>query len=577
MTLCGQCGRNGHNRRTCPTRKRKAPTGAGATEDGHAAGDCNAKRSCGGGGGRAEASAALKGEEAPEEDDRLPPSGRLAFVNAMQPEFTRDFLLPCLCGDVDALIALVHTCASLRDLVARQLTRLDCSKGGWTRPVMRLTDGIVFDRDLCFLGANLLELDVSQNTFSPDDKLTDAGVGEIAVRCPNLRRFAARDCRLVRTSIKTLAYRCPGLQEVDLSFYLRHDGASHGITNDSLAALARRCRNLTVLKIGRATSVTDAGLEAIGAHCKKLTTLDLGQCDRVRDDGVIAVARGCAALTHLELGYCSKVTSVALAALAEHRGNALVYLGFDGCARVTEAAEIDLVKRCHALRGHLGARFALAKRYCQGIDGEDQDQAKAALHWQLCAEQIRARLLQDRQLFPEPPSAMRARFERERPTLLPKITGTVQVDTWRGKKEFSAAQEALGKAVLADDPDAIARAVASDADVEAKAYFVRSGSMGGSLTAVFVAASHNNLHALRFLLCAAAADPNADGGKMSYSSIGRHTPFNAACISDSYDAARILFALGARLNHDGMGLSDSGCTCPDDIPHSLGCTCVRGK
>mgnify|MGYP004363522715 CR=1 FL=1 len=64
---------------------------------------------------------------------------------------------------------------------------------------------------------------------------------------------------------------------------------------------------------------------------------------------------------------------------------------------------------------------------------------------------------------------------------------------------------------------------------------------------------------------------------MSYSSIGRHTPFNAACISDSYDAARILFALGARLNHDGMGLSDSGCTCPDDIPHSLGCTCVRGK
>ena len=101
--------------------------------------------------------------------------------------------------------------------------------------------------------------------------------------------------------------------------------------------------------------------------------------------------------------------------------------------------------------------------------------------------------------------------------------------------------------------------------------------MGGSLTAVFVAASHNNLHALRFLLCAAAADPNADGGKMSYSSIGRHTPFNAACISDSYDAARILFALGARLNHDGMGLSDSGCTCPDDIPHSLGCTCVRGK
>ena len=119
MTKCSRCDRSGHNRRACPTRKRKAPTGAGAGEDTPSAGDRNAKRLCGGGGGRAEAAAALKGEEAPEEDDRLPPSGRLAFVNAVQPEFARDFLLPCLSDDVGALLALVHTL-----VVRQQLPRL---------------------------------------------------------------------------------------------------------------------------------------------------------------------------------------------------------------------------------------------------------------------------------------------------------------------------------------------------------------------------------------------------------------------------------------------------------------------
>ena len=242
MTKCSRCGRSGHNRRACPTGKRKAPTGAGAGEDAPSAGDRNAKRPCSGGGGRAEAAAALKGEEAPEEDDRLPPSGRLAFVNAVQPEFARDFLLPCLSDDVDALLALVHTCASLRDLVAGQLTRLDCTK----RERRRFTDDVVFDRNLCFLGANLLELDVSQvgNLYGDDRSLTDAGVCEIANRCPNLRRFVARRRPFIQDSVKTLAYRCSRLEEVDLAPGNLAPGIPahpfQNVTNGSISVLARR-------------------------------------------------------------------------------------------------------------------------------------------------------------------------------------------------------------------------------------------------------------------------------------------------------------------------------------------------
>ena len=37
MTWCSRCGRTGHNKRSCPSKKRKAPAGGGAGEDGRPA------------------------------------------------------------------------------------------------------------------------------------------------------------------------------------------------------------------------------------------------------------------------------------------------------------------------------------------------------------------------------------------------------------------------------------------------------------------------------------------------------------------------------------------------------------
>ncbi len=138
-----------------------------------------------------------------------------------------------------------------------------------------------------------------------------------------------------------------------------------------------------------------------------------------------------------------------------------------------------------------------------------------------------------------------------------------------------AAQKALGRAVEADDPDAVARAVASDADVEAKVYRWQDGRMGGyggfvytatggKYTAVYVAACNNKLRALRFLLCAAGADPNADYGSSNHSSSGRRTPCYAACISHHHDAVRMLVARGARPDHSTSDCQP--CTCSADIP-----------
>ena len=139
---------------------------------------------------------------------------------------------------------------------------------------------------------------------------------------------------------------------------------------------------------------------------------------------------------------------------------------------------------------------------------------------------------------------------------LPKLAG--------GKE---AAQKALIEAVKADDPDAVARAVASDADVEAKVYYA-NGPMGGDCTAVFVAAYKNKLRALRFLLCAAGADPNADcGSSRDRSSSGRYTPCYVACREHHHAAVRMLVARGARPDHSkGYWDGSHKCTCPADIP-----------
>ena len=46
MGLCSRCGKRGHNKRTCPTRKkRKAPSGAGAGDGGRPAGGADGDRS----------------------------------------------------------------------------------------------------------------------------------------------------------------------------------------------------------------------------------------------------------------------------------------------------------------------------------------------------------------------------------------------------------------------------------------------------------------------------------------------------------------------------------------------------
>ena len=104
------------------------------------------------------------------------------------------------------------------------------------------------------------------------------------------------------------------------------------------------------------------------------------------------------------------------------------------------------------------------------------------------------------------------------------------------------------------------------------------GTMGGensTSTAVHVAARNGNVRELRFLLAAAGADPNIDGGSNSGSSSGKRTPCYGACSRHHHDCVRVLLALGATPDHSTRTGDGLKCTCPGDIAHASGCKCVQ--
>ena len=135
-----------------------------------------------------------------------------------------------------------------------------------------------------------------------------------------------------------------------------------------------------------------------------------------------------------------------------------------------------------------------------------------------------------------------------------------------------AAQALLGEACKAGDLDRCKRAVAGGADPNAREHkhdngAIVGGRLGGSDTAVIVAAHNGRAHVLRFLLAAAGGDPDRDAGDDSdgNSSSGKWTPGYFACSNHHHDCVRVLQALGAAPDHSTVDWDDSKCTCPPDI------------
>jgi len=163
------------------------------------------------------------------------------------------------------------------------------------------------DKGLAALAANctgLLALDVrgcgdakrSEGSGASADKgvgehpLTDAGIVQIATRCPSLTHLDVSHCHLISdASLRTVVLSCPMMDEL----------ATQGcplVTDAALADIAAQC-SLSILNIA-CCNVTDAGFVVV-KDMPALHMLDISFCRHLTDAALEHLAAGCPQLTVL--------------------------------------------------------------------------------------------------------------------------------------------------------------------------------------------------------------------------------------------------------------------------------------
>ena len=191
---------------------------------------------------------------------------------------------------------------------------------------------------------------LSNLKFNECREVTDAGLGFLAINCPNLQTLDLRayekitDQGLAKLTLAKLtslildyckeitdkglaflAINSPKLQFLELAYCekitdqglaqlvlpqltnLNLTGPKEDITDLGLFFLMKNCPNLTSLNVSFCKKITDKGLERLSLS--KLTSLDLQQCEEVTDVGLGFLARNHPNLRLLNIYDCKKITA----------------------------------------------------------------------------------------------------------------------------------------------------------------------------------------------------------------------------------------------------------------------------
>ncbi|XP_071092180.1 F-box/LRR-repeat protein 14-like [Haliotis cracherodii] len=89
-------------------------------------------------------------------------------------------------------------------------------------------------------------------------------------------------------------------------------GMVHGMTNESIFAIARNNPSLEDVHLNQCIKITDAAVEALTSKCPRLAHLDVSSCDRLTNHTLYYVQTNCQRLRHLDVSYCSGMTSEAV-------------------------------------------------------------------------------------------------------------------------------------------------------------------------------------------------------------------------------------------------------------------------
>ncbi|XP_067652514.1 F-box and leucine-rich repeat protein 13-like [Haliotis asinina] len=89
-------------------------------------------------------------------------------------------------------------------------------------------------------------------------------------------------------------------------------GMVHGMTNESLVAIARNNPSLEDVRVNQCIKITDAAVEALTSKCPRLSHLDVSSCDRLTNHTLYYVQTNCQRLRHLDVSFCSGLTPEAV-------------------------------------------------------------------------------------------------------------------------------------------------------------------------------------------------------------------------------------------------------------------------
>ena len=132
--------------------------------------------------------------------------------------------------------------------------------------------------------------------ISSSRNITDAGIAALAAGCPLLQKFKAHDNNFSDAGVIALARGCRNLRVVHLCLY-------KAASSFAISTLAELCPMLSELRLPY-NNVDDACLHAIAKHCRNLTILSVHNNDRISLSGVQAVIKSCCQLQKINVVAC---------------------------------------------------------------------------------------------------------------------------------------------------------------------------------------------------------------------------------------------------------------------------------
>ncbi|KAI7865169.1 hypothetical protein BDF14DRAFT_1827916 [Spinellus fusiger] len=182
--------------------------------------------------------------------------------------------------------------------------------------------------------------------------VTDNSIVALANQCRGLRRIILNNCSLLTDdSITVLADKCTSLLEIDLM--------NCAITNVSLQKIFLQCQNLREFRLNNCMNVSNAGflyttLPPPSPFTKKiyyeqLRILDMTGISSLTDEAVTAIIDTAPKIRNLVLNKCYNITDASIYAIC-HLGRYLHFLHLGHCSLLTDRAITQLARHCTRIR-----------------------------------------------------------------------------------------------------------------------------------------------------------------------------------------------------------------------------------